>query len=191
MYDESVIRLGKDTPSFVRKELTKRMTRTPDMNDLILEGNQLVFVYGTLKQGFHNHGVIDRHADYLGKGRTLHDGYQMYDTGGFPVVMASGSARGDYVYGEVYSVEPQNMIGLDRLEANGAMYERLKVKFKLLDQNEDNNGFTTNLIREAWMYVGMDQYWEHRTSLTRINSRCPMNPKNNSYLSTGLFYQRF
>lgn len=184
---------GRDVPGYIRTQLQARQKVTPDMGQIRAQGNQLVFVYGTLKQGFHNHQVLNRDAQYLGKARTLRDDWLMYDTGGFPVVMRSSPiAKGNFIYGEVYSVTPDNMIRLDGLESNGSMYQREKVKFKLLDQEMESEVVKGKVtaVREAWMYVGMDDYWADESRLAEIGPTFPQTGPDKMY-PTGLIYKRF
>lgn len=188
---EVTLHPGRDIPNYIRTQMQLRQQRTPDMPEIRAQGNQLVFVYGTLKQSFHNHHVLNRDAQYLGKARTYKDGWSMFDTGGFPVVLPAQDA-GNFVYGEVYSVTPDNMIRLDGLESNGYMYQRERVRFKLLDQEMEHEMFKgkVNALRDAWMYVGMSDYWADETRITEIGPTFPKTGPDKMY-PTGLIYKRF
>lgn len=71
-----------------------------------------VFVYGTLKLGYHNHGLLGGLKNYIGEG-ILHD-YGVFDLPyGFPGV---DKHIGGYVVGEVYEVDEETLKVLDRLE---------------------------------------------------------------------------
>lgn len=87
-----------------------------------------VFVYGTLKKGFHNHRCLEG-AAYL-KDAVLNKAFRMFDTGGFPVLLpASENAPGYLPTGELYEL-PDGLAGekilhrLDALESEGYMYHR-------------------------------------------------------------------
>ena len=72
-----------------------------------------LFVYGTLKKGFYNHG-------YLGKARLIGTailrGYDMYTNGGFPYI-----TKGDgVVHGEVYEVTNEHDIKNIRMLESGS-----------------------------------------------------------------------
>jgi gamma-glutamylcyclotransferase (GGCT)/AIG2-like uncharacterized protein YtfP len=87
-----------------------------------------VFVYGTLKKGFHNHRCLEG-ATFV-KEAVLNFPVRMYDTGGFPIILpASENKPGYFPTGEVYEL-PEGRDGelvlarLDRLESEGVMYHR-------------------------------------------------------------------
>ena len=111
-----------------------------------MSNENLVFVYGSLKQGYHNHEVIsfdfDTHTknkgyDYLGKAKTV-DKFAMYDMGSFPAI--SFDENGKQVSGELYAVDDATFDLLDTLEGYPEHYNRKLVK---LDVDEDI---------EAWIY---------------------------------------
>lgn len=69
-----------------------------------------VAVYGTLKFGFANHGLL-RHACYLGE-TLLHD-ITLYDLGWFPAAKLELSGG---ILAEVYGVDEDTLAILDHLE---------------------------------------------------------------------------
>ena len=97
---------------------------------------ETVFVYGSLKEGFHNHAVMDRaRGKLIRTGITLPE-YDMISFGAYPGVLAGGEC---VIKGEVYEVED---IGpLDRLEGHPTFYERRIVNIACKD------------FIKAWMYV--------------------------------------
>lgn len=82
----------------------------------------LIFVYGTLKKGGHNHHFMAGQT-FSGHGRTV-PGYTLYDLGGYPgIVPAAEDAEG--VTGEVWSVDDACLAGLDVLEGTAeGLYRR-------------------------------------------------------------------
>lgn len=92
-----------------------------------------VFVYGSLKRGFGNHGVI-RGQEFVGEGETSDNKWDMFSMGGYPGVIY-GEMK---ISGEIYEVDEEGMKGLDRLEGNGSFYTREVI--------ETTHG-------KAWMYV--------------------------------------
>lgn len=181
---------GRDSKFAIAMEIKNRMERTPDLKTLVDQGDQIVFVYGTLKQGFHNHSVLGRDPKYLGKARTQNMGWVMYDTGGFPVVMKANP--GQYIYGEVYAVPARQMLNLDHLEANGTMYQREKVKIRFIDQKEHSDVMYGDItpIRDVWMYVGCDNYWDDTERLTLVD-RKPVILDTGFALVGGAYYKSF
>jgi len=87
-----------------------------------------IFVYGTLKRGFHNHRCLEG-ARFI-KETCLSTPFRMFDTGGFPVILPATECKAGYFpTGEVYEL-PEGSDGelvlarLDRLESEGSMYHR-------------------------------------------------------------------
>lgn len=95
----------------------------------------LVFVYGTLKSGYHNHKIINTRKGFKAtvKGINLHKGYA------FPyATIGEGTA-----IGEAYWVSNKELEQLDWLEGIPYHYQRIETKINDLDGNE----FT------GWIYI--------------------------------------
>ena len=77
-----------------------------------------VFVYGSLRQGFHNHYLLE-------KSEQLYDDAVIAGTmaslGGFPCVTTNGNNQ---IHGEIYSVDDETLARLDRLEGHPSIYCR-------------------------------------------------------------------
>lgn len=72
-----------------------------------------VFVYGTLKKGYHNHRLL-KEAEYLGEAELK--GYKIYDLPyGYPCIMKSEKNEVS-VKGEVYLINDYILDRLDLLE---------------------------------------------------------------------------
>ncbi len=93
-----------------------------------------VFVYGTLKKGYHNHIRLLSTSTFLGDFLTSPK-YNMISLGGFPGVLKYGKTS---ILGEVYEVDDGTFYQLDCLEGYPRMYTRDKIK-------------TT--YGKAWMYI--------------------------------------
>lgn len=149
--------------SAVTDELLLRNTRlTPDYLDLKEKANHPVFVYGTLKKGFGLHRYLEGYP-YLGRARPVTPSFEMYDTGGFPVIKKINSPRkGEvaHVSGEVYVVPPKIILELDRVENNGGMYLRQKTYFFLRDQQYKTQAGYAKPSIHAFIYVGNPDYWD-------------------------------
>ena len=83
----------------------------------------LIFVYGTLKQGYGNNTLL-RRATYIRTG--VLEGYMAYQCG-FPVAMPDACSS---LSGEFYDIGSNEDIlyNLDRLEGEGTMYIRETIK---------------------------------------------------------------
>lgn len=81
-----------------------------------------VFVYGTLRKGGSNHGLL-RCSRRLGCHRT-EAGFRMLHMGGYPGVVTGGE---DLITGEVYEVTPRVLRWLDRLEDHPRTYRRVPI----------------------------------------------------------------
>lgn len=97
--------------------------------------SSLVFVYGSLKKGFHNHHLLEK-SRFLCENSLA--GYLMISLGAFPGIIPN-PGQFTPVYGEVYEVDEKTLKALDRLEGHPHMYERTLVKL--------------NYGEEAWVYV--------------------------------------
>lgn len=115
----------------------------------------LVAVYGTLRDGMGNNGLM---GDSELLGETKVEGYEMYPAapyGGFPVIfpVSHSEETSPTIVAEVYQVTEERLTGpLDRLEGHPSWYKR-----ELVDTP----------YGKAWIYVMQDErYKEH----TRIES---------------------
>lgn len=79
----------------------------------------LVFVYGSLKRGHYNHGMMDG-ARYACDAVVW--GYEMRDLGSFPGLVPI--RHHDVVHGEVYEVDDAHAARLDRFEGCPNFYQR-------------------------------------------------------------------
>ncbi len=105
----------------------------------------MVFVYGSLKSGFHNHHLIDD-AEFICKTRTREPSWllEQFNSKSKPGAFVPGVVPGNsYVSGEIYKVNDAGLEKLDKLEENGTRYQRKKVFC--------GNGAI------AWMYIHADK----------------------------------
>ncbi|MBT8448795.1 MAG: gamma-glutamylcyclotransferase [Gammaproteobacteria bacterium] len=83
----------------------------------------LVFTYGSLKKGFHNHDFLED-AKFVKATKTTAS-YHMFSLGSFPAIT---DARPTYpIQGEVYEVDDATLKELDRLEGEGRFYKKRKI----------------------------------------------------------------
>jgi len=97
------------------------------LRDAVSDG-YTVFVYGSLKRGFDNHGLLEN-AVYIGKGQTVERNFTMYSLGAFPGVCRDAKAS-TTVKGELYQVNLRDMWKLDRLEGHPNFYRRESVMIR-------------------------------------------------------------
>lgn len=119
----------------------------------------LVFTYGTLKRGYHNHSLLEG-SRFIGNARTRKT-YAMVEAG-FPVLLGP-TLWGYPVEGEVYEVDKATMADLDRLEGVGRMYDRVRHYVEM----EATVGTLGALVR-VYYYVGRREYWGPRINDRRI-----------------------
>jgi gamma-glutamylaminecyclotransferase len=105
-----------------------------DARELTMAGRHRLFVYGTLKRGFPNHGFLEGQR-FLGEARTI-DAYPMIVQGLYfsPVVMPEPGV-GHRVHGEVWEVDDACLVRLDELESIGKPtgYTRQAIRVELAD----------------------------------------------------------
>mgnify|MGYP003630208195 CR=1 FL=1 len=81
--------------------------------------NNLVAVYGSLRKGLHNHGLI-KESTLVGEG--VVKGFGMHSLRHYPALTRVG--RRSNVLVEVYEVDEKTMAGLDNLEGYPSYYTR-------------------------------------------------------------------
>jgi gamma-glutamylaminecyclotransferase len=95
------------------------------------QGEQRVFVYGTLLSGEGNHRNLDG-AKFLGEARTAAL-YTLVDLGYFPALLERGTTA---VRGQVFLVDAKTLARLDWLEGHPRFYERVRVTLSDGDEVE-------------------------------------------------------
>lgn len=86
--------------------------------------NQLVFVYGSLRKGLGNSGILA--TSNMLRATATDDLMTMVSLGGFPAV--DRTVESSSIQGELYECAPDVMVRLDRLESNGSFYTRYPTK---------------------------------------------------------------
>jgi len=79
-----------------------------------------VAVYGSLREGLHNHKRLGEDKDFIGEG--LVKGFGMYSLGAFPALSREGTHTDVVV--ELYHVSDKSMMDLDVLEGFPSFYTR-------------------------------------------------------------------
>lgn len=99
---------------------------------------ELVFVYGTLMAGYHNHYYLET-SKWVDYAKTVKD-YSLFESG-IPFVYEDLNIT--TITGEVYEVSKSVMYYLDMLEGHPDAYKRKQIDVKL--------GFTNEVVK-AWIY---------------------------------------
>src|SRR4051812_12096713 len=86
---------------------------------------QLVFVYGTLKQGGPLHEQLGPDAALVDDGAVIHE-YTLYRHA-FANVPVMVRDKGKHVEGELYAVDWKDISRLDKIEGEGRLYHRHSV----------------------------------------------------------------
>ena len=115
----------------------------------------LVFTYGTLKKGFHNHYLLED-SKFIGEAVTKNK-YGLYPSvcGSFPFALKS---KNDIeIIGEVYDVDNYTLARLDALEGYPVLYLKEEIEVVLNDKiikaliyfkNEKNYKESVNLSKK-------------------------------------------
>jgi gamma-glutamylcyclotransferase (GGCT)/AIG2-like uncharacterized protein YtfP len=101
------------------------------------ERNIKVFVYGTLRKGQGNNYLL-KEADFIGEAKTK-DKYAMYASGIPYVVEDKPVSR---ITGEIFSVNQEELMRLDRLEGHPQWYRRRVIPVTTED----------GAIHHSWIY---------------------------------------
>ena len=112
---------------------TSRPLQEPlDGND---KGKVRLFVYGTLKRGHHNNGLLQRaDARFMGFD-TITGPFRLVSLGGFPGIIYDDRIEGaNTVYGEVYHFNPDKLESFDWLEGYPRFYDRTKWRTDFMDK---------------------------------------------------------
>ena len=120
---------------------------------------ELVFVYGSLKQGYFNNRLFDHaEGELLGKGKTM-SMYSLYNLGAYPGVWIDNPVSP--IYGEVYTVPTLDR--LDTLEGYPNYYNRQKVLVEILTPDLQSAGY----VKTSWMYY-LNPYRNHQPDPQRL-----------------------
>ena len=144
------------------------------------KGKVRVFVYGSLKRGHHNNGLLTRHgAEFLGID-SITGPYSMLSFGGFPGIVMDDRIEGAVtIYGEVYAVDNNALAALDWLEGYPRFYDRDKVRTDVLDRSvwvyhipyDEHTGTLEPVPEGVWHPTEVeiaDWKREHRLDLTAV-----------------------
>lgn len=86
-------------------------------------GPHRLFVYGSLRRGEPNHVFLER-STRLGDSSTR-PGFTLFDLGAYPAMVRGG---GRAVMGELYAIDDETLVAIDRLEGYPTYYDRIRVE---------------------------------------------------------------
>ncbi len=89
----------------------------------------LVFVYGTLKRGFYNHGFLSSSV-FVGVAATK-DKYPMINVEEYFPYLINDKNKGNYVKGEIFEINGETLLKLDVLEGYPSLYNRENIELKM------------------------------------------------------------
>ena len=106
--------------------------------------NELLFVYGSLKKGFDNHNLLNKHAKRLGKAHTVKKFSMFEDSfGNYPYIIDVPHAK---IKGELYQINRAELMKrIDEFEGVPNYYERKKIEVK------SHHG-----VKRAFVYIQSD-----------------------------------
>lgn len=116
------------------RTLAAKQTGTIDKKDT--PSLTKVFVYGTLKRGYSNNGLLKR-ATYLGKASTVAKWSMIGTNMAFPYLLKYDNAGGNHVIGEVYECDETTIKTLDTLEGVPNHYRIMTISVKYNDTKEE------------------------------------------------------
>ena len=140
------------------QQKAKEHSLTPDAHELNQYYLQHVFVYGSLKRGFRNSGLM-KDSMFVSEALTVRKNFRMFGCKGyhcnFPVVLerqkdAVERESEASIHGEVFLCDRKTIGNLDILERNGVMYTR---EIQRVYNPDINKTF------EVWMYISNTNYW--------------------------------
>ncbi|KAL6501026.1 hypothetical protein OROHE_025223 [Orobanche hederae] len=120
--------------------------------------SSLIFTYGTLKQGFSNHALLQDMMDagdatFLGSCRTLHKHPLVCGPYRVPFLL-NLPGRGHRVSGEIYAVSPAALSKMDELEGiSRGHYERLPIEIEMESREDASSS----------VVVAAEAYYAHRS----------------------------
>jgi gamma-glutamylaminecyclotransferase len=122
--------------------------KVKEIKEPVDKGMIRVLVYGTLKKGHSNYGLMkSANALFLGYD-SVTGPYELFDLGAIPAVMDAENQGHRKIRGELYAIDPEGLASLDMMEGHPHLYQRRKL-------------VTDVLHRRAWMYILVAPNFKH------------------------------
>jgi len=103
-------------------------------NSIKHDETKLIFVYGSLKQGFSNHHIIEK-ATYQGRAQTKKR-YGMFqeENANYPYLINKCSPKYHHIEGELYEIQSDDILKqIDKFEDAPEYYQRETIDIKIAD----------------------------------------------------------
>lgn len=124
-----------------------------------------LFVYGTLKQKFPRHHILNNNSKYVGYGFTRGAEWTMFRSktkDPYPVCLPTVAIRSPsatpfkagHVQGEVYLVPPDTIEYLDEIESEGFLFRRC---LRLIDIYAKG---VRSMMMPCYVYIGIPELWQ-------------------------------
>lgn len=123
-----------------------------------------LFVYGTLKKGFHNH-IFLKDCKMTGHLKLKH--YALVDLGhGFPYMIES--TKHEWVYGEVYEVNRAILKKIDLLEGVPYHYQRQNMLLDTPGGKPINTYYYVSNLKDVEHLKVKDNYWAYPKTYSEV-----------------------
>ena len=119
-----------------------------------------VFVYGTLRNGYRNHYLLEERSRFLGNAKSVckytMTAIEYYEEGEkFAVPLVSKSPQ-TKILGELYEISEEVLKDLDELEGHPKIYTRKEAEFEIMEKNikkasKETEKESKKIVR-AWIY---------------------------------------
>lgn len=163
--------LAKKYPDHVWvNNVAKEVEHTPDMALLNTKEFHLFFIYDEMRYNHPQHSIISDASVNVASGFTLKQ-FVLWkkklgkETTAF-ALRPTGSTleRPCKVKGELYAVMRSQVPQIDTYKQNELIYKRERVRilipYSVFDKETGALVRESTTLREAWMYIGISEYWE-------------------------------
>jgi len=181
LHHEGVLR---QLPQF-KRDLNNRLAHnicTPDLPYIESKRGHLLFVYGTLKQGFSRNWMLKGYkARFVASAISTLEYSLFYSPAlGFPVMMPRYcQSEVGHVMGQLWIIPPKLIAILDDVEKNGDMYNRIKINVQLITKPTDTQ-FQQYATTYAFGYIGNPKEWGQQIIQ---NKMLPIMPSENKIIN--------
>lgn len=158
------------------KVVQRQMVYTHDVPIIERYNGHLVFVYGTLKDGFSKHYLLKQAGAQFVSVASSQRPYSLFKhtqaTDPYPILLPQYRTHPvGSVIGQLYMVKPSTIYELDRFEQNQTLFRRLKLHLQILTKPHNSMQIYSTLY--AWTYMGIPEVWR---DMIDIGTLAPVKP---------------